>query len=1554
MEFGIPIHHSGPFKGLPNFEESLVQLKEGRRTNLVADILIHDSSGGHICRSQIRRQQFILQADLPLEVSKVTILNARISQIRGPICIIDSSATVLQHRPMQASDLFRLVETCTGLGSLGCGAEFAGFKVVAQNDLLHSFCDHLQGAPGRNPSTVIAGDICKLDTMVKLHAASDGAKALAFGFSCQPFSTLGDMKEGDDDRSSTLSFGLYCGYLLQMGLIVMECTPKAPASRFVKVCLQYFEQVTGFTKSEALLELADIWPSRRRRWWCILNHPAFGKIHINPMPKLSKSPVISDVLPMFLQLSAEEYKALQLTPYERQCFQQFAKSPHGCMVDFHSPLDTALHSWGNQCGECHCGCGRKFSQTRLKEHGIFGALVHDPSKPDDENLRHLSAQEMAILCGFPLQYGWQAPARFLTAGVGQLASSMQSAWVFGQIRRHLFHLKVAGLTDCQPKEILACVCAELFNLRDSMFASSPSVAMELFREAIETMLFPSGHEAHQMRPLNCLDVEVLPERIPSNPPADTSDSGNVGEKQADPEDIHMNTADAQQLALVPISQSPLTNVAQEVAYLKQCCAAELVLSTTEVHPHDTAIWDSSTGGCKLFSSQQSSQSVATPMDFSASDTPSAQVETQVDPQQDHATARGCEILDFHSHPPVCVPEPQFGFQPADLLDAQSLLLWDDEAQSFFAIKISPGQTVADLLKADQSVTLRKEPRNFFDAVGQIVSPSTALDHLGWGVLAVALIPPQMPIRTRVNLLRTHNRLVALLNQGGAVAFDEMVFYLTAIHETQKVGILMPLVIPQLMDLQQQSIAWIYQIPVGTSSVSAVLVDNHWMPFVIHNHGESFDVVTVAEGQQVGHLLFHSLAVQYHTVPPVPTQFRDGCGFQAIAVVLAVIAGTAVVPFSRQKASAWRLLFWQKIYVGHQPYSESGQLLLGAAQTPELETAIATLLREHGVASDQVLDREKQVISRLGATPIQQALQSDRPWPAIKALANAASPPFRLIQPAEFQTVVKQRTRTDRQVKLKKQPKTQGSRDPPAAHFSPGDLVIPEGVFCQMPEGHSLAHLNIRQVHPKAKGVVLCSESEAQPFLSQSQLSSEGLAFLVMAPFSQQLGDLGAILRFPAQSIATIEPVLLTAVMLQKGAKTVQRSKPPTQLQVEQVSTRTLKLFVYRDQTPTDWQEIVRKPVKCILDTLQCLQQGKVPNCNCPKWHEEHEPLLDVWQRSFLTLNFSTVKPTDAVLFTCAIRVVEQVAMQLFDMSGSSGIYVEPRSHDGKQHDQSTQTVWLPKHSLQQALAAKSTATVATSLIRVGHRYGLRASTTEAPQLHVQFRPDVPYLPGDSKEEFLVGPLPWGTTRAALVRLFAKWEWVAKPLQPAGRSADSQGLMWLVHATQSPPNSVYTMVHGDVLVVRQTQAVKHAAPLPAVEASRFTKNQLRPSEEEWDPWAPAAAKLLSNRAEVSQAQLQSIEASLEQKLTAKLARTDGDTDMEQGMEGRMNALEAQMHSMQQVQQQQQAHTQSLGVKVDQIKTELDVQSSKFQTHLDDKLSEQMQRIEALFAKRHRQE
>ena len=1551
MEFGIPIHHSGTYKGLPNFEESLVQLKEGRRTNLVADILIHDPSGGHLCRSNIRRQQFILQADVPSGINKVTILHARISHPRGPVCSVDDQAAILLHRSTQASDLFRMVETCTGLGSLGCGAEFAGFKVVTRNDLQGTFCDHLKSSPNHDASKVYHGDICKLETMKNLHAMSDGAKALAFGFSCQPFSTLGDMKEGDDDRSSTLSYGLYCGYLLQMGLIVMECTPKAPTSRFVKVCLQYFEEVTGFTKSEALLELADIWPAHRRRWWCILNHPAFGKIHINCMPRLSKPPVISDLLPAFLQLVPEAYEALRLSPYERQCFQQYSKGPTGCVVDFHNPLDTALHSWGNQCGECQCGCGRKFSQTRLKDHGIFGALVKDTSKPSEADLRHLSAQEMAILCGFPLKYGWDANPRFLTAGVGQLASSLQSAWVFGQIRRHLFHLKFGGLSDCKPKEILACVCADLFAIRDSLFPQPPTVAMELFREAIETMLFPPEHEAHSLRPVNCLDVMVQPEQIPPVEPLPDQVAlvplPDVGSSSLGTHDVVSDD---------PVfSSSSSVHIAQEVTYLSANWATELAVNLTEQSNVSSTIWDPKTGGCKPF---------AVPVKQTESNQPSKvdDASTAVDSLQGEQESKtttpvDCRKREFSNVSDSfdtaasrsAIKDPCLGLNPLELVDELAFLVWDPDADTFYSIKCTPTQTVGDFLTADQNINGLTEQRNLFDAVGQPVPRTSILTQIQWGTVAKSPNATRLDIPQRIHWLRSKHRLVALMNQGGAVAVDEMDFYLTAIQQSQKVGMLPPLVLSYMIDLHSEASRWLQSLSPDKFSITAILVAQHWIPFVICPHNAGFMVCSTAEGVKLGPILFSGFDIAFQVLSDVPPQFTEGCGFQALALILSVIAGFELIPFTQSKATAWRHLFWQRLFVRRQ--TDSAHIQLGAAHSSELDTAVATLLREHGVATEQVVDRAKQVITRLGASSIQNALKSDRPWPALKALANSSSPPIRLIQPAEFQQVVKQRTRSDRQIKSKKQPKVATEKP---VQFVPTDLVIPEGVFCQMPDGHPLTHLKMRQVHPKAKGIVLCSAEEIQPYLSQTCISSEGLAFLVMAPFSKQIEESGVVLRFPAQSIATIEPVLLTAILIQKGAKPVQRSLPPTQLQVDQVPIRTLKLFLYRDQTCCDWSEVVKRPVKCLLETLQCLQQCKTDGCTCPKWHEgEHEPLLDVWQRSFLTVHFTTVKPVDSALFTCAVRVIDGVASQLADLSGTNGIYIEPRTHDGKQHDLSTQTVWLPKHSYQQAFAAKSTASVSTSLIRVGHRYGLRACAEDAPKLHSQFRPDVPYLPGATKEEFLVGPLPWGTTRVALVKLFASWEWTAKPLQPAGRSADSQGLMWLVHAMNPPSNSVYTMVHGDVFVVKHSQTPQTDAKMPAVEASRFTKKQHRPSEEEWDPWASAAAKL-PQRNEVSQAQLQSIQASLEQKLTAKLSRGDGDADMEPAMDGRLTALEAQVQSLQQVQQKQHSQTVALHSKVEQIQSDLDVQSSKFQSHLDDKLSEQMQRIEALFAKRPRQE
>ena len=169
----------------------------------------------------------------------------------------------------------------------------------------------------------------------------------------------------------------------------------------------------------------------------------------------------------------------------------------------------------------------------------------------------------------------------------------------------------------------------------------------------------------------------------------------------------------------------------------------------------------------------------------------------------------------------------------------------------------------------------------------------------------------------------------------------------------------------------------------------------------------------------------------------------------------------------------------------------------------------------------------------------------------------------------------------------------------------------------------IGQLTIRQIHPKAKGVVIMTEQEWTPFRDQI-VSSEGLAFLVIAPVSEETGIKGQQIRFPAQSRSTGEPILISALLFQHGAKQVGRCQPAQTHSIEQVETQTIKVIVYRDQTTVEWRDVVAKPIKHILHFLECLQTCTIPECECAKWHKhkhDHDPIIDLWQRDFLSIHF---------------------------------------------------------------------------------------------------------------------------------------------------------------------------------------------------------------------------------------------------------------------------------------------------------------------------------------------
>lgn len=79
---------------------------------------------------------------------------------------------------------------------------------------------------------------------------------------------------------------------------------------------------------------------------------------------------------------------------------------------------------------------------------------------------------------------------FLTAGVGQVASPFQAAWIFTAAFNHLIDNGFCAGDKIPPKQILGCVAMYLFKLRDEWFGPERTLAMEMFQEALEKFLDP--------------------------------------------------------------------------------------------------------------------------------------------------------------------------------------------------------------------------------------------------------------------------------------------------------------------------------------------------------------------------------------------------------------------------------------------------------------------------------------------------------------------------------------------------------------------------------------------------------------------------------------------------------------------------------------------------------------------------------------------------------------------------------------------------------------------------------------------------------------------------------------------------------------------------------------------------------------------------------------------------------------------------------------------------------------------------------------------------------
>ncbi len=468
----------------------------GSSISIVARVILY-CPGSHVCEMLHSKQIFRTDISIDREVNKFSVLDGLCCKFGETFWIQKIEQTVtLIHPPHQIDRLLQVVETCSGIGAVGIGFHANHAKTVRYNDNNQKFCDWIAS---HKQTPIVCGDVNCNQTVAKVFECVQGSHVLTAGVSCQPFSRMGDQKEGQDDRSRSLLGTLRMAYLCQSMIVCLECTPTALESKWVQTVLTDFCNMTMFGCTQKVLRLNNVWPAERNRWWATLSHPSLQIEPIDDLPTLRFSPTVLHLVSKMLNPPDWVEKQVQLRDVESQ---RFCEQKHGIgkfFLESTKAMPTATHSWGSQLVGCECGCRNLgFKQSRLNEKGLHAVLI--PMKSQNVfgvdtliSARHLLPQEVALFNGVSPSFvhpQHQIPIRLELAGIGQLASPLQSGWIFAGI---LYSLQKQGLIHDvdPPRRVLANMCRDLIEARNQHWDTMTHTRyMKIFENEIQSIDHP--------------------------------------------------------------------------------------------------------------------------------------------------------------------------------------------------------------------------------------------------------------------------------------------------------------------------------------------------------------------------------------------------------------------------------------------------------------------------------------------------------------------------------------------------------------------------------------------------------------------------------------------------------------------------------------------------------------------------------------------------------------------------------------------------------------------------------------------------------------------------------------------------------------------------------------------------------------------------------------------------------------------------------------------------------------------------------------------------------
>lgn len=1508
---------------------------DGDRVDTVIQVLFRDDQMGPHCCSLVGIGEVIQVVGHCFPTSGIfTLGNAVYHSGHFHELHLDSQSRVWAHDGVTKQSVFSCLEVCAGGGFSSEGISAAGFSLLGGIDQNNRFADIFARA---HLMPFVCCDVGSFAALEAAFALSACGGVIMSGINCQPYSIAGDQKKELDMRSASLPKTLELAWLLQVNAVVLECTPAAMVDPFVQSCIREFAALTNMHISQRILKLSNCWASKRDRWWAILTKKVFGHFSFDDLPLMPQFQRVQSIMPYIRHWPDDDLKQLVLSLYEHGKFMDYGGgvAPHFLQMD--GVMHTALHAWGNQCYPCRCGCRQGFSEQRMQSRGLHCQLI--PSKDMLSRAgetfpccRYLHPIEVCLLCGSDPSRQVGQDLRLALAAAGQMASPMQSVWVFSHLRK-LFQEFFGHGPICHPMDVLKQWQHQVLATRDVLWPEKSAEAL-------------------------------VPTR--SVPMLAVHDQPAV--------EVSLHSLGGIQIGSVRVClPSTVMNLLQAEATLRNLVVEEL------------KAWDLK--GNQVDPSMSISEDMALIIG-AFSDTPECLSKASV-----HLGVSQLPSLDFdndHVH--------------GEILHETGV---SEVAPEFSSVKVTSSLDLG-LGVPSTGVKTGFHDSSHAEKPFEGTTNDDPLCHLPAASL-LQMLGPQVLTQGALSGLRGQmipidDRVGILQNQGDIMGDDEMWWHLKAIasHASidQKVFAWDPLVMTSVAKLRQGHViySWTCQLPKECTIITAVVLYQHWIPLVWRKEAHQllgFTGSISADSLEVVQAL-HSYVCKLIEVPVtelgVASQLPPSawCGSVAVQYIRHLLTG---IPFREVHESP------------HQIHCQLQEKFLASAgsQCPrpwiwgrgaaELDEKLSALLRQHGVEACDVPARVDLIRSKLGQDGIQKSMQSGNPWRDLKWHANQCVPPFQLIRPAELQVAIEKRAGSKQPVGHRNhKQKGQGKGSSQQQGVNPDSLRVETGVFHG--DGVALEQVHITKIGPIASGVILASIDQALPYLATGkQVSIGALAIIVLNPPSEGLKVplISEHVKFPVVCAANAEPLIVEGDMYQLGSKPVCKTVSSKPVALKTIDTCVVKLVAFKDMCGEQWSQFVAHPIQTLLHKLpmlvRCTEDGP---CECTKFHPDpavgiSDPILELWNRQWLSMNFATAKPSESEMFSVTIRVPIHLQTALLMASGQDGVCAEPRTIDGRKPSEEFFVVWLARTSASQALVLKQTTAKVLGLARLGRKWGLRCRMADASHVHNSVRPDSEFLPAGQKQLFLVGPLPYGALRQSLVEAFREIGWAARPLHalPAARSVP--GVMWKVQATSQPPKTVIQLQEGDAVIARFTQAPSESAqPCPVIGAQDTVKICSAPSvgskgTDPWihnDPWGsyqPSVASTgqLSGAGDI----VMGLEQRVVDAVLAKLPREDMETDQPAAVEGRMVELEQQVQWLAEQQSKLHASFQEQGAvqqaQVSQLQAQFQAQhsqleaavqhqshqltglSSSFQAQLDKQesrldgmFSQQMERIEEL--------